>query len=722
MTFTHSLRRGLTRYHSRASNVVANASRFANARYCTSRVPMLAFLALVLCTPCAAMDVVVTPAATNARESGQTPAPNPVTLTSPNLGLRDALSVLNRNKGFAGSNIDSLNFVLAAGTYRLSAPLVVSPDPTWSSTPITITGPTSGRAIITGGKLLSGFTPVTDAASLARLPSAARGNVVVASLSNNGITDLGTEQRHGYNIPITPAPLEIFFRDAPMTVARWPNTGFAKIQSLPDGPTGLTFTVSGGHPSAWQHEPNLEAMGYWARDWADTTLPVTSVNPSSGVLTLQAPAPEFGLLQGQRVVIENALSELDQPGEYYVDKATARVFLWPPFPMMSGDVQASVVDTLLTVNNAVNLTISNLVFDIARGDGIDLNGGGHIVVQNTTLSNMGGRGAFSNAGSSGFDSIKLAHTGEGGIVIVTGNRTTLAPGNAFVDNSDLHDFARRSHAYRPAVNVAGVGNRVSGNTIYSGPHAAILFTGNNHVISDNEIYDVVTETADSGAIYTGRDWTTRGTVIEDNFIHDIGTTTLPDATVGVYLDDEASGTIIRRNVFSRVNQAVFIGGGRDNVVEDNLFANSSPALHVDSRGLSWQNPDAVNPNGIFQTELRAVPYDQPPYSTQYPTLPNILQNHLGAPVGNVFDRNIVINGSPTDIDAGAQPFFVPGQVFDASSVVFTSAIADADRKTFSDFTISPSSPAIAAGFTPSLFGTAAAAPPPPVAASSTNQP
>ncbi|WP_459710198.1 right-handed parallel beta-helix repeat-containing protein [Paraburkholderia sp. 2C] len=663
------------------------------------------------------MDVNLTAAATNARESGQTPAPNPITLTSPNLSLRDALSLLSKNKALVGSGIDSLNIVLAAGTYRLTAPLVLSPDPTWSSTPISITGPSSGgRAIITGGKLLSGFTPVTDAASLARLPSAARGSVVVASLKDNGIADLGIRQRHGYDIAITPAPLEIFFRDAPMTLARWPNTGFAKIQSLPNGPTGLTFTVSGGNPGAWQHEPELEAMGYWARDWADTTLPVTSVNPSSGALTLQAPAPEFGLLEGQRVVIQNALSELDQPGEYYVDRASARVFLWPPLPMASGDVQASVVDTLLTVNNAVNLTISNLSFDIARGDGIDLNGGGNIVVNNTILSNTGDRGAFSNAGSSGFNSIKLAHTGEGGIVIVNGNRTTLAPGNTFVYNSDLHDFARRTHAYRPAINVAGVGAQVIGNTIYSGPHAGIIFTGNNHLISDNEIYNVVTETADAGAIYTGRDWTTRGTVIQDNFIHDIGTTTQPDATIGVYLDDEASGTLIRRNVFSRVNQAVFIGGGRDNIVEDNLFANSSPALYVDSRGLSWQNPDVVNPNGIFQTELRAVPYNQPPYSTQYPTLPNILQNHLGAPVGNAFNRNIVIGGSTAEIDAGAQPFVVPGQIFDASSVVFTSAIADTDRKTYDDLRISPSSPAIAAGFLPSLFGTPAAMAPSPTAA------
>ena len=77
MTFIHSLRRGRTRYHERVRHVVAS-SLFSS------------FAFVLFSTPCAAMDVNLTAAATNARESGQTPAPNPITLTSPNLGLRDA--------------------------------------------------------------------------------------------------------------------------------------------------------------------------------------------------------------------------------------------------------------------------------------------------------------------------------------------------------------------------------------------------------------------------------------------------------------------------------------------------------------------------------------------------------------------------------------------------------------------------------------------------------
>ncbi|CAB3786069.1 right-handed parallel beta-helix repeat-containing protein [Pararobbsia alpina] len=659
-----------------------------------------------LSAPSQALTVYVTATATNAAESSAISKPaGSVNLAAGNLALRDVISVLNANKARAGTNIDSLDIVLAAGVYQLASTLTLTPDASWSTTPLSISGPAGGGAIITGGHVVNFFSPVKDAATVARLPSGARGSVMVADLKQNGITNLGTVQRHGMDIPITPAPLELFFRGQPMTLARWPNTGFATIASLPGGPNGLSFTVVGGHTAAWQTEPDLEAMGYWARDWADTTLAVQSVD-ASGTITLAAPAPEYGLAVNQRFFIQNALSELDQPGEYYVDRTNARVYIWPPAAMTDGDVTASVVDSLLVVNNALNMTIQNLTFDTARGDGLQLLGGGKITVDHVAFRNMGDRGAMSNAGSSGFSNVTVENTGEGGLTIYGGNRTTLVAGNSFVTNSTIRNYARRTRAYRPAISLSGVGDTISGNTLYNGPHAAIIYSGNDHLISNNEIYDVVTETADSGAIYTGRDWSARGTVIADNFIHDIGTAAQPTATVGVYLDDQICGTTVERNVFSHVNQAVFIGGGRDNLVSDNLFSNSSPAILVDSRGLSWQKAWSDDPNGIFRTQLAAVHYDQPPYSTRYPLLAVILSNMPGAPLNNLLSRNIVIGGTPLSADAGAQQYLTVDQMFASQDVVFATSMSDAARTTFSDFVLAPSSPAIAAGFQRSQFAPA----------------
>jgi hypothetical protein len=60
----------------------------------------------------------------------------------------------------------------------------------------------------------------------------------------------------------------------------------------------------------------------------------------------------------------------------------------------------------------------------------------------------------------------------------------------------------------------------------------------------------------------------------------------------VYLDDQLSGTIITDNLFENCMTGVMIGGGRDNLVMFNHFKNNDLAVHLDNRGMNWQQ--AVN--------------------------------------------------------------------------------------------------------------------------------
>ena len=117
---------------------------------------------------------------------------------------------------------------------------------------------------------------------------------------------------------------------------------------------------------------------------------------------------------------------------------------------------------------------------------------------------------------------------------------------------------------------------VAHNLIHDAPHIAVIFGGNNHIIEYNEIYNVCYESNDAGAIYAGRDWTMRGTVIRYNYMHHISGFK-GKGCVGVYLDDMYCGTKIYGNLFYRVTRAAFIGGGRDNIVENNLFVECTPS-------------------------------------------------------------------------------------------------------------------------------------------------
>lgn len=616
------------------------------------------------------------------------------------LNLRHALGILASDKArlVDAASIDTLQIELAPGVYRLAEPLKISEHPSWKGTSIVISGPSKADATIDGGRIVQGFLAVEDSATLARLAPQARGHVVVASLDDSGITDFGSFHRHGFGLPQTPAPLELFFRGEPMTLARWPESGFASITSVTDGESGRRFTVAGADLAAWQDEPDIQAMGYWARDWADTTLHVEAIDPVSGQITLESPSPQFGIKAGQRVFFENLLSELSRPGEWYLDRATGRLYFWPPAPLRDGDVEVSMADGLISITSVSDLRISGLNFVNSRGSALDMRGVQRVSVEHSTIRNVGGRAAIIAGRDSGLSDVHIENTGEGGVALYGGDRATLQPGNLFVRNCVIRNYARRSHAYKPAISIDGVGNQAVGNHISEGPHAAIIFDGNDHLIAHNEIDHVATETDDTGAIYTGRDWTARGTVIEDNFLHDIGSAAKPQATMGVYLDDQASGITIRGNVFSRVNQAVFIGGGRDNLVENNLFANCSPAMYIDSRGLSWQKGLATSPNGVLRSQLAMLHVDQPPYLTRYPTLASLLSDAPGAPKGVVVASNVVIGGKPLSIDAGAQRYVQVDGLFGESDVVFAKPMPDAARVSLKDFQLSLASSALARGF------------------------
>jgi hypothetical protein len=110
--------------------------------------------------------------------------------------------------------------------------------------------------------------------------------------------------------------------------------------------------------------------------------------------------------------------------------------------------------------------------------------------------------------------------------------------------------------------------------------------------------------------------------------------------MSVYLDDCACGTTIFGNIFERAGRAAMIGGGRDNTIENNIFVDCNPAIHVDGRGEGWMKKEFFDPTATIMTSLKAVPYRQPPYSTRYPHLADILEDQPGLPKYNRILRNI----------------------------------------------------------------------------------
>ncbi len=567
---------------------------------------------------------------------------------------------------------------LKGGTYRRTSSLLLGSEDGGDSLGLVVYRAFPGAEVrIAGGKDITGFHRVADPRLLDRMPAGWRENVFEVSLPANGIHDYGTLRARGFGRPMSPSALELFFNDTPMTLARWPNDGWATIKDTLPGSRDTMFVYGGDRPVRWLHSPEVWLHGYWTWDWADTYTRVAKIDTASRTITTVAPHGAYGYTPGKRFYALNVLEELDSPGEYYVDRETGTLYFWPPQDLDSARVTASLLEApLIVLRNTRWLTISGLTIECTRGAGVEVIGGDHNLVAGCTIRNIGTVGvslgnlepevagrAYDNtlfnadAGrENGVQSCDIFQCGEGGVILCGGDRATLEPGLNYVENTLLTDVSRWSRTYRPGVSLWGVGNRVSHCVIHGLPHSAVIFCGNDNVLQYNEVYDVCRETGDAGAFYTGRDWTWRGNVIRYNYFHDVrgvqGQEGFTDV-MSVYLDDFACGTIVRGNIFVNGGRTVMIGGGRDNLVENNIFINGRPAIHVDARGRrAWAAAMYEGENSVLRKRLRAVHPERPPYSLRYPQLRTILETDLAVPEGNIVRQNISIGGIWRELQDG----------------------------------------------------------------------
>ena len=268
------------------------------------------------------------------------------------------------------------------------------------------------------------------------------------------------------------------------------------------------------------------------------------------------------------------------------------------------------------MDDVAHVTFRGLTFEAARGTAIAhrrRHGRRDRRLHAAQPRQFGGRRSTGGKGN-GVHGCDIYNLGGGGISLSGGDRKTLTPAGHWAANNHIHDYGRWQRMYSAGISLGGVGQRVAHNLIHDAPHMAIGFGGNDHLIEFNEIHDVCRESNDAGAIYSGRDWTMRGTVIRHNFMHHV-TGFENRGCVGVYLDDMFCGTEVTGNVFYKVTRAAFIGGGRDVLVANNIFVDCDPALHVDARAMGWA---AYRVDTTMKERLQEMPYQEPPWSTRYP--------------------------------------------------------------------------------------------------------
>jgi hypothetical protein len=157
--------------------------------------------------------------------------------------------------------------------------------------------------------------------------------------------------------------------------------------------------------------------------------------------------------------------------------------------------------------------------------------------------------------------------------------------------------------------------------------SAMRVEGNDHLVEFNEVHHVVLESDDQGGVDVFGNPTYRGVVYRHNFFHDIGSGR-SCGSAGIRLDDAISGTLIYGNVFWRCADGHFGGvqihGGKDNIVDNNLFVDCKQAISFSPWGQKRWEQFLGEP--MAAGALKQVDITQPPYSTRYPELAALREN------------------------------------------------------------------------------------------------
>ena len=540
---------------------------------------------------------------------------------------------------------------LRQGTYYLAAKHTwVVGDSGKSGAPVTWRSYPSESAVISGGVEVTGWAALADTdPNWARWSVAQKAAVKVIDLDAAGISDFGTLVKRGMEsggtnvYGRTESALELFCDGEPMELASYPNKGtWLPIKSG----AAKSFTYDDTTPEGWAVDADIWAHGFFRWAWADTYEPVASINTGTKTVTITDPQCDYGYYTTGKFRFVNVLEAISA-GEFYCDRTNKLLYAWFAGATPTTSV-VSIVDDLLLCNATNYFRVADLTVECARGAGLEADAGTDVTFDNVTVRNIGSVGVVLYRGTNHkLVNSTVTQCGDGGVLLEQGDPSTLTDGGGLVYNNEISKWGRvvmlnfpaiRTFGNRAAGNHHGCGGVISRNYLHDAPGQAVWLYGNNHIVEYNDIFNVCQQGGDTGAIYMGKDQTQRGIIVRWNYIHVCVSVWGADQLQAVYIDDCLCGVQVYGNIIEGTDRGVLIGGGRDNIVENNLFRNvaGSWITHVDARGLDWRSTffDGTPPSDTtMYAKVTLYDVNNPPYSDAYPKLTQYWADSPGTPKG-----------------------------------------------------------------------------------------
>ncbi len=397
---------------------------------------------------------------------------------------------------------------------------------------------------------------------------------------------------------------EIFIGDTALVSARWPNKGTFLNTGADDvvdegdacygnfmirNPEGQTVLIRGeiiDRVSKWSSLEDIWIDGYIGISWSGSRNTVEAFDFENETMKLKYNVLYMTGSDGldRDWFFFNVFDELDSEGEFYLDRENGILYIYKTENFYEEEIKISTLaDDIFTFEDVSYLAFKGFNISETRCNGI-IGTADNITIDNCKICNLR-NGAIQLIGNKiTVQNNEIFNVGSFAVKLEGGDMETLTRSDNVVYNNYIHDWARVDTTYKSGIDVQGVGSLVSHNELGNTPHQAIYYRGPYHIIEYNEIYNVLMETADCGAIYSGRNLFSYGSELRYNYIHDIGSKEFNPHGInahGIYFDDGLSGQKVYGNIImNTAGYGICISSGRDMFVENNVIINSIKApLH-----------------------------------------------------------------------------------------------------------------------------------------------
>lgn len=633
--------------------------------------------------------------------SGKLPVPSMDGRDGPFATVARAQKAVRELLATAGDSRAPVTVLIRGGDYSLGRPLVFRPeDSGTAAAPVTYAAYPGEHPVLSGGRAISGWKKGKDGVWTAEVPGVREGKWYFHQLFVNGKR---------------------------ATRARHPNTGYLKTAGRPPGneePHGLRGNKAACGLMSF-NEGDLKRFGnlddvnvFLYHSWTSSLHWIQGLDLKKRVAYFTAAAhwPTGYWEAEQRYYLENAREFLDEPGEWYLDRATGLLH-YLPLPggnFATAEVVAPALQELVVFRGnpakqeyVQHIALRGLSFQHADwhipnkgeadgqaavflGGAIFGRGMLNCTIEQCELAHCGKYGVWLERGcrDNTIRQCEIHDLGAGGIKVgetCSVDKAELATAHNVIDNCYIHDGG---HVFPAGVGVLIL--RSSSNTVSHCEICDFYYTGvsvgwswgyapssaSHNVIEYNHIHDLGKgQLSDMGGIYTLG--ISPGTVLRYNLIHDL------EAVMyggwGIYPDEGSTHILIENNICYNCKTGGFHQHyGRENLIQNNIFA-LSPQMQV---------------SRTRQEDHRSFTFER---NIVYCTNPQV----LGGQWSNnnySMERNLYWNASGPELLFDGMNF----ERWQAEGRDVQSAVADplfVDVEAH-DFRLQKGSPALRLGFTP----------------------